>query len=292
MDICYIHGEENCVADALSCIPEGTFPDKQINSTLLAPHHTWNQHIGSMLSITTEQSVLKGIKDCYQSDDFCICLAQNAILGAKLINDLWYIRDHLVIPSTGNLHENLFHLTHDTLGHFGADKCYANLCNVYYWPNMWTDLETLYVPSCTNCQWNKSWTTKAPGPLHPLPISNEGGDSVVLDFIGPLPEDDGYNCILTMTDHLGSDYCLIPTRTNASAEDIALLVFSNWYCENGLSSNFVSNCDKLFVSHFWKARMKLTGIKLKMSSAYHPEMNGCSEHTNKTINQAIHFHAN
>ena len=155
---------------------------------------------------------------------------------------------------------------------------------------MWTDLKKSYLPSCSGCQWNKSQTMKAPGPLHPLPIPDEHGDIVALDFVGPLPEDDGYNCILTMTDHLGSDYHLIPTRTDALAEDVALLVFNNWYCKNGLPSDLVSDHNKLFVSHFWEALTKLTGVNLKMSSAYHPETNGSSECTNKTINQAICFH--
>ena len=128
---------------------------------------------------------------------------------------------------------------------------------------MQTDLEESYVPSCSDCQWNKSWTTKAPGPLHPLPIPDDRGDSVALDFFGPLPKDDGYNCILTMTDHLGLDYHLIPTRTDTSAEDIVLLVFDNWYCKNGLPSDFVSNRDKIFISRFWKAFTKLTGVSLK-----------------------------
>ena len=64
---------------------------------------------------------------------------------------------------------------------------------------------------------------------------------MALDFIGPLPEGNGYNCILTMAGRLGSDYHLIPTRTDATAEHIALLVFDNWYCENGLLSDFVSD---------------------------------------------------
>ena len=153
-------------------------------------------------------------------------------------------------------------------------------------------MEKSYVPSCSDCQCNKSCTIKPPGPLHPLPIPDECGDSVALDFVGPLPEDDGYNCILTMTNRLGSDYHLIPTRTDATAKDVALLVFDNWYCENRLPSDFVSDQDKLFVSRFWKALTKLTGVQLKMSSTYHPQMNGSSEHTNKTINQAIRFHVN
>ena len=102
-------------------------------------------------------------------------------------------------------------------------------------------------------------------------IPDECGDSIVLDFVGPLLGDNSYNCILTMTSHLGSDYHLIPTRTDASAEDTALIIFDNWYCENGLPNNFVSDRDKLFILHFWKALTKLTGILLIMLSAYHPE---------------------
>lgn len=34
----------------------------------------------------------------------------------------------------------------------------------------------------------------------------------------------------------------------------------------------------------------LTGIHLKMSTAFHPQMDSSSEHTNKTLNQCIRFH--
>ena len=38
--------------------------------------------------------------------------------------------------------------------------------------------------------------------------------------------------------------------------------------------------------------MELCGVKLKMSTVYHPETDRSSEHTNKTINQSLHFHVN
>jgi hypothetical protein len=36
--------------------------------------------------------------------------------------------------------------------------------------------------------------------------------------------------------------------------------------------------------------IKLTGIKLKMSSAYHPETDGSSKRSNKTVVQCLHYH--
>lgn len=100
-------------------------------------------------------------------------------------------------------------LAHDSLGHFGFHKTYGSLRTAYYWPNMRRDLEQGYVKSCPDCQRNKSNTSKPLGPLHLLPVLDQHGDSVAIDFIGPLPEDDGKNCILTLTDRLGSDIRII-----------------------------------------------------------------------------------
>jgi hypothetical protein len=71
----------------------------------------------------------------------------------------------------------------------------------------------------------KSCTTPKAGPLHPLPIPDDCCDSVAIDFIGPLPKDQGFNCIVTMTDHSGLDVQIVPTHTNVSAEELALLFF-------------------------------------------------------------------
>jgi len=91
-------------------------------------------------------------------------------------------------------------------------------------------------------------------------------------------------------DRLGSDIQLVPTQTDITAEDLAYLFFDKWYCKNGLLADIISDRDKLFMSQFWKALHKLTGVKLKLSTAYHPEMDSSSKHTNKTINQALRYH--
>jgi hypothetical protein len=155
---------------------------------------------------------------------------------------------------------------------------------------MCRDLEHAYIPGCPECQTNKSHTTPKAGPLHPLLIPDDCCDSVAIDFISPLSEDQGFNCIVTMTNHSSSDVQIVPTRTNISAEEFALLFFDKWYCENGCPLEIISDRDKLFVSAFWKALHKLTGIKLKLSTAYHPETDSLSERTNKTVNQCIRYH--
>lgn len=111
--------------------------------------------------------------------------------GIQLINRLWYIGGRLIIPHVGDICETLFHLAHDMLGHFGFDKTYGSLHNSFYWPNMRKELKSAYVPGCIKCQHNKSTTSKPIGPLHPLGVPDACGDSVTIDFIGPLPHNEG-----------------------------------------------------------------------------------------------------
>jgi hypothetical protein len=301
MSIHYIRGEDNTVADTLSRLPpdipdlsEGATEDVDVADSPLRLNCWLDNKIScnSILTITADESLLNSIREGYKHDEFCQKLSsvRSGMPGVRSDNGLWYLGNRLVIPRFGTLHEDLFRLAHVSLGHFGADKSYANIRNDYYWPNMRKDLETAYIPACPDCQRNKSSTSRPKGPLHPLPIPEARGDSVCLDFVGPLPEDNSFNCILTLTDRLGSDVCLIPTRTNISAAHLASIFFNEWYCENGLPLELISDRDKLFISKFWKVLHKLTGVCLKLSTAYHPQTDGASERTNKTLNQCICFH--
>jgi hypothetical protein len=121
------------------------------------PHieHGSNLYVPT-LSIATDSSVLDSIRTGYKLDPACQKLITSGILGLKEANDLWYVGDCLLVPRVGDVHKNLFHLAHDSLGHFGVDKAYAVLRDCYYWPNMRKDLEEGYIPSCTECQCNKS----------------------------------------------------------------------------------------------------------------------------------------
>jgi hypothetical protein len=128
------------------------------------------------------------------------------------------------------------------------------------------------------------------GPLYPLLVPDQCGDSVIIDFMGPLPPDDDCDTIITSTDRLGSDIRLVPSQSDLTAEELAIIFFNEWYCENRLPLAIISDRNKLFMSKLWTSLHTLTRVKLKMSTAYHPQMDGSSERTNKTLNQCIQFY--
>ena len=279
----YLPGEKNVVADALSRLPDtGT---DSIASLL----DTQRRLVHSRFQL--EDNLLDEIRQGYSQDPFTKKIV-NAATGMDNIrseNGFWFINDRLIVPNVKHTREILFRIAHDNLGHFGTPKSYAALRDSFYWPNMKRDLECAYVPACADCQRNKSRTTAPVGPLHPLPVPDQRCDSIAIDFIGPLPIDSGFDCILTITDRLGSDIRIIPTTCTLTAQGLAEIFFKDWYCENGLPLEIISDRDKLFVSHFWEELHKLTGVKLKLSSSFHPESDGASERTNKTVIQCIRF---
>ena len=136
MEIIYIPGEDNTMADALSHVPDGTFPGKSLEN------NPWPL-VNMVLTITTDPSILHMIQSGYTVDEFCkkIIAAPHSMPGLSTLNGLWYIGDRLLILHMGTICEDLFWLTHDTSSHFGTDKSYATLRDAYYWPNMRWDLE-------------------------------------------------------------------------------------------------------------------------------------------------------
>ncbi|GBG80286.1 hypothetical protein CBR_g30653 [Chara braunii] len=90
--------------------------------------------------------------------------------------------DRLCVPNCEEIRSLVLGECHDIEGHFGWQKTLANLVRAYTWPGMKNDCIE-YVRSCKVCQRNK-YTTRAPlGLLRPLPIPDQPGDSVSIDFM-------------------------------------------------------------------------------------------------------------
>ena len=206
----------------------------------------------SVLLVRANESFLNDIRAGYAEDDLIHKLINGGSLvpGVERRDSLWYIDNRLYIPKYKSLCEDLFHLAHDTCGHFGGDKSYALLRDSYYWPRMKRDLYKYYIPGCEDCQRNKGRTSKiAKGPLHPLPVPESCCDGIAMDFIGPLPTDEGFDCILTITDRLNFDLKIIPTSINITAQQLAHIFFDEWYCDNGLPLDIVSDRDNTACSN-------------------------------------------
>lgn len=131
----------------------------------------------------------------------------------------WFIvlEEQICDPALRPTPHTIVCFAHIMLGHLGADKSHTVLHKLFYWPSIRKVLKLSYIPSCNLCQRNRSSTECPVGPLHLLPIPSACGDSVAINFIGTLPEDNGFDYLITITDGMNSDIYLIPMCMSITA---------------------------------------------------------------------------
>jgi transposase InsO family protein len=79
----------------------------------------------------------------------------------------------------------------------------------------------------------------------------------------------------------------IACRTDIDAEGVASLFIKTIFRWHGLPQAIVSDRDSKFTSHFWASVMEHLQTSLKLSSAYHPQTDGQTERTNRTLEQML-----
>jgi hypothetical protein len=114
-----------------------------------------------------------------------------------------------------------------------------------------------------------------------------------MDFITKLPTSEGYNTILTITDHDCSKAVLLfPCKETITAEEVAKLYAVHVFPHYGIPLKLICDRDMQFTSTFWKELCQKPEIKTNMSITYHPQTDGQSERTNQVVEQYLRIFRN
>ena len=107
-----------------------------------------------------------------------------------------------------------------------------------------------------------------------------------MDFITDLPLCGGFNRIYTCVDKLTKFVKLIPflMREGAlSALEVACLFFKHIVQLFSIPCVVLHDCDSCFTAQFWRCLWELLGFWVALLLAYHPQLNGQTEHTHQTV---------
>ena len=105
-----------------------------------------------------------------------------------------------------------------------------------------------------------------------------------MDLITDLPRIDRYDSILVIVDQgLLKGVILLPCDKGITSEDMAKLLLENLYKRFGLPDKIISDRGPQFASKAFVELLKLLGIKLALSTAYHPQTDGTTERVNQEI---------
>ena len=112
------------------------------------------------------------------------------------------------------------------------------------------------------------------------------------DFITKLPIAQGYNSILVVVDQLTKMVYFIPTTEKTLAEGLARLFRDNVWKLYGLLESVISDRGLQFVAGIMQELNKMLGIESKLSTAFHPQIDGQTERVNQELEQYLRMFTN
>src|SRR5882672_1534515 len=241
-------GALNC-ADALSQQPDyDDGKDDNTNTTAL-PDDLFIKHINSLTlyeKVATAQHQQQGeeIKNW----------AKQHTLNST--NHHWFKDQHLLVVKDNNLRRELVHTYHNTptAGHTGASTTLFSISHDYWWPNM-KHFVTVYVRGCATCQSNKTNTRPNKPPIFPITPERDAlpFQTIAVDWITKLPQSDGYDSIMMVTDHNCTKAMIfIPCKETMGTEEMVELYTRNVIVHYGLPNKIISNRDPRLTADLFK----------------------------------------
>jgi transposase InsO family protein len=113
-----------------------------------------------------------------------------------------------------------------------------------------------------------------------------------MDFKSMPPSKKGYDMIFVVIDRFNKQAVSLPCHKTVTAEDMARLYIDAIFRHKGPPESIVSDRGPQFVSYFWKEFCRILGVKLKLSTAYHPQTDGQTEIMNQYMDQRLRLFVN
>jgi hypothetical protein len=242
---------------------------------------------GELLAISAPRfDFIERLRHAQATDPALVAMRGELQSGARttpwsLVADMVTFEGRLYIPSASPLLQEIVAAVHND-GHEGVHRTLHRLRRDFHFPNM-RRLVQEFVKACVTCQQYKSDHLRPAGLLQSLPVPSAVWADIGIDFIEALPKVQGKTVILSVVDRF-SKYChFIPLAHPYTAESVANAFFTDVVRLHGVPQSIVSDRDPVFTSAFWQELMRLTGTKLYMSSAFHPQTDGQTEAANRVI---------
>ena len=177
------------------------------------------------------------------------------------------------------------------VGHPGLEKMFELISQNYVWNSLRSDVSR-FVKSCPQCQQTKVYPSKPAGLLNLIPPVTTPWEEITADFIVELPLSQGYNSIFVVVDRFTKRAHFIPTTSTISAEGTAHLFRDNVWKHHGWPKKIILDRRPQFAVKFTLELNKLLGIKMALSTAFHPQTDSQTERTKQELEQYLQLYTN
>ena len=137
---------------------------------------------------------------------------------------------------------------------------------------------------CLNCQQAKITRHTVP-PIGDFAIPNKRFDHINLDLV-TLPRSNGFKYLLTAVDRFTRWPIAIPL-VDISAQSVCEGFTYGWIAHYGVPSTITTDRGSQFSSATFQQLTKTWGVKVQMTTPYHPEANGLVERLHRRLKEAL-----
>jgi Reverse transcriptase (RNA-dependent DNA polymerase)/RNase H-like domain found in reverse transcriptase/Integrase zinc binding domain/Chromo (CHRromatin Organisation MOdifier) domain len=301
LQIIHTPGRENAQADALSRRADHEATESPNNPILLQQQDflVINRSI-STIQKQIQKEWKEDIQKGYKKDTLAKSILEESNNNKKFnIRDgLIYFKERIYVPTT-SIQNQLITFYHDLPlgGHQGIDTTIERIRRTYWFPKMTTKIEE-YIRTCDTCCKIKTSRHKPYGLLHELPVPSYIGEQITLDWITDLPKSKDpttgieYDQILTIVERLGKYTWFLPWKSKWGSTEFINIFMRTIFQEIGLPAMWYGDRDTKSNSHFTKTVSSELGLKVKLSTSYHPQTDGQSERLNQVIETYLRGYIN
>jgi transposase InsO family protein len=172
-----------------------------------------------------------------------------------------------------------------SLAHPGIRATKRLISSRFVWPGLAAQVAA-WCRDCQSCQRGKVTSQPAAPPGH-IANPTQRFSHLHIDLVGPLPTArDGYSHLFTVIDRSTRWAEAIPLRSTSAASCADALV-SGWVSRFDVPEQVTSDRGRQFCSSIWDALSRQLGIKMRFTTAYHPQSNGLVERFHRRLKEAL-----
>ncbi|XP_052189880.1 uncharacterized protein LOC127799697 [Diospyros lotus] len=214
---------------------------------------------------------------------------QGQAFAVQRDNGLLLFRGRICVPRDSDIRQRILEEAHRSpyTIHPGATKMYQGLRRQYWWSGMKRSVAE-FVSRCLVCQQVKAEHQRPAGLLRPLSVPEWKWERIAMDFVSGLPRSSrGYDSIWVIIDRLTKSAHFLPVKKTYPIHRLAKLYIDEVVRLHGVPASIVSDRDPRFTSRFWEALQSAMGTQLTFSTAFHPQTDGQSERTIRTLEDML-----
>ena len=188
----------------------------------------------------------------------------------------------IVLPTS--FRRQVIERCHNEAAHAGTIKTMILVQEGYVWPGMKAEIND-YINKCPTCRVHISRPAKVE--MGDMPIAQSPGQIIGMDLIGPLMEShQGHSYLMVVIDHFSGWVEAYPLQ-NKSNEAVWERFRNDYLPRHGACRVLITDQGAEFKGKEWEEFLRGNRIEHRRTSPYHPQSNGKTERTNRTIKEMI-----